>query len=224
MSLKSFLKLFFLGEEILEKAHSPINGELLVYRDLFGRKILRAGRVTQSGVLVDRLWKRGLKAIDNLEIKNCLILGLGGGTLAKLISKKYKKAKITGIEIDSEIIKLGKKYFEIDKIKNLKIILDDAFQATGKLSVNNFDLIFVDLYIGQEFPKKAEEKEFFDNLKKLITPNGAIIFNRLNFNKEHKKMTKEFEKKIRAFFPRVESLNVVYNRLFFAFLEPKNRV
>lgn len=57
-----------------------------------------------------------------------LILGLGGGTEIHLISHQYPNTQFSAVEIDPEIIKLAKRYFDVDKIPNLEIVNEDAFE------------------------------------------------------------------------------------------------
>lgn len=215
MNSKSFFKKFFLGFETIEKVNSPINGAMEVREDFWGKREIIAGRVTQSGGLVEKLWKQGLTAISKFAISNCLILGLGCGTLAQIISKKYPEAKITGIEIDPVMLSLGKKYFALDKIKNLKIIKEDAFLTINDLRLAIYDLIIVDLYLGQEFPAEAEKEDFLNNFKKLLADKGRVIFNRLYFG-SHQAKTDLFLAKLKQVFPQVKVQKAVTNLLIFA--------
>lgn len=132
------------------------------------------GGYEQSGPLVEEVWKKALKALD-FTPKNILILGLGCGSAAKVISKKFPTAKITGVEIDPVMIKIGKKYFGLGKIPNLKITCADALNFVKKTK-QKFDLILVDVYVGgkQIYP---------DYLKLHKKKNGAILINKLENNK-----------------------------------------
>lgn len=207
MKLKSFLERLF-GGQVIEKIKSPINGEILVLEGLKGKRFIRVGGITQSGGIVQGIWKRTLSVLkaQDLRLKTALILGLGGGTAAEILVEKWPGVKITGIEIDPKIIGVGKKYFNLDKIPNLKIIVGDAIKTiTNQPStINNrkYNLILVDLYQGQRFPKEAESEEFLNGLKRILAKDGLIVFNRLNFGK-HKKETSNFLEKLKEFFPKV---------------------
>jgi len=232
MKPKSFFKKLFLGYEVIEKVNSPINGEITVVEDLFGKREMRIGKVTQSGGLVEKLWGKILNfkfLIFNQFLNSnfkCLILGLGCGTVAKLISNKFPKTKMVGVEIDPEVVKIGKKYFDLGKIDNLEIIVGDAFKPekwevrNGKLDKEvrgeNYDLILVDLYLGQEFPKEAESDDFLSGLKKVLNKNGLVIFNRLYYNYEHQREAEEFLKKLKNVFPNIQTRKILTNMLIFA--------
>jgi len=220
MKLSSLFKKIFLGGEVIEKTESPINGEILVIEKLSGERIMRIGGLDQSGREVEKIWRRVLETKSlKLKAKSCLILGLGCGTVADLIAKKWPEAQITGIEIDKEVIEIGKIYFNLGKIRNLSILNEDAiWWITSKLSLmskQKYDLILVDLYKGQEFPPEAESDEFLEGLKKLLAEDGQIIFNRLNFG-EHREKSHEFLEKLKGSFPEVLTQKSEFNLLIFA--------
>lgn len=204
-----------LGVKLLEEANSPFNGKIQV-NSFLGKPRIMVNNILQSGGLIESIWKKGIKRVKNqgLRIKNVLILGLGGGTGAELVSKNFPKAEITGIEIDPIMIKLGKKHFGLSKIKNLKIINIDAIEFINhqSLIINHLDLILVDLYLANKFPKKAESVKFLKKLKKLISKDGMVVFNRL-FEKKDKKQVEEFIKKLDKYFSRVGLIRAWSNLL-----------
>ena len=230
MKLKSFLEKFFLDGEILERVVSSINGEILVTENLLGRKEMKVGGVSQSGGLVEKLWNKGLKEVQRrkgTKVKRVLVLGLGGGTVTRLIFKKFPDCSMIGIEIDPKVIELGRKYFGLGEIPNLKIDIGDAIDLIRNSSLwlhhPNFDLTIVDLYLGQEFPQEAERDEFLKGLKKVMAKDGLIIFNRLYFGR-HKKETAQFKEKLTQFFPYLVNREIDYNLLVLASLEAQKKV
>lgn len=220
MKLKSFFKRLF-GGEVIERIQSPINGEISIVKELLGKTVVRVGGIAQSGGIVEKIWQKILSNIKYpiSNINSVLVLGLGCGTVAEIINQKWPEAAIAGIEIDPEVIKIGRKYFELDKIKNLSIINEDAvWWIASKLSLiskNKYDLILVDLYRGQEFPKEAESEEFIDGLEKLLNKDGLIIFNRLNFG-NHKARTAKFLRDLEKYFPKVSLQKTEFNLFIFA--------
>ncbi len=205
----------FLKQKIIEEVESPINTKIKVVNFLGEPRII-VGGLLQSGGLLEVIWGKAIKKITklpNFSATRCLILGLGGGTLAELVNQKFPDVKIIGVEIDPEIIRLGKKYFRLDKIPNLEVINDDAIKFINKRnSLGKSDLIFVDLYIGDKIPKKVETDDFLINLKKKLSKNGIIVFNRLFYDR-HQKMTEQFTRKLDNYFPDIEFLRVHSNLL-----------
>ena len=196
------------------KTKSKINGEIVVKEQL-GDYTLHVQGLIQSGGIIKGIWKKPLRfAQGKLSVSNCLILGLGGGTVVQLIKNRWPEAKIIGVEIDPEIIKIGRKFFGLGEIKNLEIIKANAFKwVDGHFNDLNhqskFDLIIIDLYLGKEFPKEVESEEFLKNLKKLLAKKGLVIFNWLKGKSE-----KQFEEKIKKIFPAIERIETPTNLFF----------
>lgn len=224
MTLKSFLKRLILIEEKIEVFNSSVNGEISIYEDLFGKKTMRIDKVSQSGELVDAIWKSAIKEIsirqrtNKIKISNCLLLGFGCGGSAKLISKKWPETKIIGVEIDQKVIEVGEKHFGLGKIKNLKIEVADAIKFIDPMyKIHNikYDLIFIDVYLGQNFPKGVEKEEFLNGIKNLLADKGVAVFNRFYWNNEYRGQAREFESKLRTFFPKVWTKKANYNLSIF---------
>lgn len=85
---------------------------------------------------------------------------------------------------------------------NLEIKIQDAAKPIS----DKFDLVIVDLYQGDNFPKKFETEKFL----KSLSQNKLVIFNRLYY-KEKKKMAEEFGEKLRLVFANVEYFYPITN-------------
>lgn len=188
-----------LGVKILEEVKSKFNGNLKVVRSFGLGTYIQSDGLTQSGGIVETFWKQTLKRIKNskLEIKNCLILGLGGGTVVKLVRKFWPTAKITGVEIDPIMIELGKKYLGL---RDVKIIIGDAL----KFKIDNYDLVIVDTYLGDKFIDLA--KSDFKNTK-------LVVFNRLYYG-DKKEEALKFGEKLKKIFKNVDYYYPVTNLMF----------
>lgn len=193
-----------LGTKILEDRNSPINGKIRVVKDLAWGTHIQAEGLTQSGGVVESIWRSTLKNLRTKKLKNCLILGLGGGTAAKLVRKFWPEAKIVGVEVDLIMVELGKKYMGLEEIE-VEIKIGDAQAIINQLSTINkeFDLILVDLYVGDKVPEKFKSDEFLELVLRLLTDNGTAVFNRLYYGEKRPEAMK-FGKKLEKVFPKVE--------------------
>ncbi|HBP39736.1 TPA: hypothetical protein DD450_02545 [Candidatus Woesebacteria bacterium] len=196
------------GTKVLEVRHSKFNKDIKVVKSLGFGTYIQVNGLTQSGGVVESIWKSTLKKINNKDIKNCLILGLGGGTVVKLIRKKYPNVKIVGVEIDPLMVKLGNTYLGLEESK-VDIKIQDAFKLTKGI----FDLIIVDTYCGNKFPKKFESEKFLNNIKKILSNHGLVIFNRL-FYKDNRKDALKFGEKLKQNFKIVDFFYPQANLMF----------
>lgn len=211
-----------IGIKILEERKSKHNGDIKVVRSLGLGTYIQAGGITQSGGIVKEFWKKTLRKVrsEKLKVKSCLILGLGGGTVAKLVRKYWPETKITGVDIDPEMVDLGRKYLGLDSSR-VKIKIQDAFDfctSTYQLVPNVYDLILVDLYVGDKIPKEFESKRFRRLVHGLLTDSGIAVFNRLYFDRKRpeaikfgNKLEKIFEK-VDWFYPQANLMFLCYNK------------
>jgi spermidine synthase len=202
-----------LGFRILEECDSKFNGHIRVVKSWGLGTYVQADGLTQSGGIVETFWKQTLKKVHQSLTTNhqTLILGLGGGTVAKLVHKNWPEAKITGVDIDLVIVELGKKYLGLDD-SFVKIIIEDASNLSNmsNLSNKNFDLIIVDLYQGDKFPPQFASKYYINHLSSLLARDGVIVFNRLFF-KDNKNEALNFGEKLKKCFKKVEYFYPVTN-------------
>jgi spermidine synthase len=183
------------GVKILEEKDSKYNGHLRVVRSLGLGTYIQAGGLTQSGGVVGTIWKPVLKKVKGKrqEVKEVLILGLGGGTAAKYIRLLWPESKITGVDIDPIMVELGNKYLGLDKV-NVDAKIADAYGFNS----SGYDLVIVDLYNGDQFPRKFEDGKFL----KRLTKNKLVIFNRLYFGDKRPEAVK-FGNKLQKIFSEV---------------------
>jgi len=114
-----------------------------------------------------------------------LIIGLGGGSLPKAFSKILPDTEIVSVEIDPAVAKLAKKYFdyvENDKIKTSikdgRVYIKRAIKQKQK-----FDWIILDAFNGDYIPEHLLTKEFLEETKTLLAPNGLLSANTFSGSK-----------------------------------------
>jgi spermidine synthase len=168
---------------------------------------------------LQRILRRGLQAIGFKNIKDSnsiLVLGIAGGSVIKtLVNEIDFKGKITGVEIDPEIISLANKYFKLNEINNLTIIIEDANQFVQKTN-QTFDLIIIDIFQDNSMPEFLFETVFIENTKSLLIPGGYLLFNTMIHTKSDQERNKLYHNHFNTeefstySLPKVE----VYNELF----------
>jgi spermidine synthase len=208
-----------IGIQTLEEVESSVNGEIKIVKGIAFGTYIQVEGLTQSGGILKSVWRKPLKKVknQNIKVKRCLILGLGGGTVAGLVRHYWgNDVEITGVDLDPVMVNLGKKYLDLDK-HDVNVVVGDAFDfvENSKFQIPNskFDLILVDLYIGREYPKKFESDEFIKAVKKALYRNGMAIFNRLYFDEKRAQAVK-FGKKLEKIFNKVDVVYPEANIMF----------
>lgn len=183
-----FLRLFFPRQTNFP--NTPFNKNIHLVQGL-GEPVLVVDSLIESGRLLTDIWRIGLQAHlpRSFSPQKVLLLGLGGGSNAHLVRRLYPQAKITAVEIDPQMVEIAKKYFKINKIKNLQIVIADAEKFVNNLSstVDNlqskpYDLILVDCFEGKYIPKSLQTLNF---AKKLYSLGRYILINRIWWNEHH---------------------------------------
>lgn len=207
--------------QILAEAESPINGKIQVIKTFEGIRIV-AGGISQSGWLVEKVWKAALKRIkkERPNVSNVCVLGLGGGSALKLINKYWPGAKITGVDIDPVMIDLGKKFLDLDKVSNLEIINSDAGRWVGDKvkAKRSFDLILIDLYTGVRIPEQFKEADFLEKIKKILSEGGVVAFNHL-YSPQEREDAHKLHGRLRQVFSAVVSIQPEANIIFIGYHE-----
>ena len=114
---------------------------------------------------LQRILAKGLRFIEKEKIQkmnHILILGIAGGSVIKTLKNEFEyQNKITGVEIDPNIIDLANKYFQLDEIQNLEIIITDAFEFVLRSSTQ-YDLVIIDIFQDTVMPSFLFEKYFIE--------------------------------------------------------------
>ena len=108
----------------------------------------------------------------NPNAKTALVLGLGGGVISNMLTAK--NIQVTAVELDSRVIDVAKKYFNVSSTIN--IITDDARHTLYQLK-NKYDIVVIDLFAGEVTPSHALSEECFLKIKSLLSPDGFIFIN-----------------------------------------------
>jgi predicted membrane-bound spermidine synthase len=145
-----------------------------------GQLVIDSENTNYSYGQLQQFLKSGLIDIGYEKIRameHVLVLGVAGASVVKTLTEEIKyKEKITGVEIDANIIELANKYFNIDQIPHLEIVIEDAFEFVLKTK-EKYDLVIVDLFQDIRMPSFVYESYFRDHICLLLKSEGFILFN-----------------------------------------------
>ena len=152
-----------------------------------GQLVLDSKNTNYSYGSLQRALRKGLRHIGFDTIKSMesvLVLGVAGGSVIKtLVDEIQFTGKITGVEIDPEITQIANEYFSLDKIPNLLMVIDDAFEFVLR-SKKHYDLIIIDIFQDTLMPNFLFEEFFISRTGLLLTEKGFILFNTMVLNQE----------------------------------------
>jgi spermidine synthase len=110
------------------------------------------------------------------EPERILFIGLGGGSIPRVMARYYPEAKIDIVEIDQDVIEVAKKYFFFEPTPMMNIVAMDGRRFLRKCR-DNYDIIFLDAYDDLSIPFHLTTKEFFEIVKQKLKPEGVVASN-----------------------------------------------
>lgn len=183
-----------------------------------GELVLDSKNTNYSYGSLQRILRKGLRYIGFERIKkfnSILVLGVAGGSVIKTLVDEIKyKGKITGVEVDTAIITIANEYFKLNEVKNLEIIIDDAFEYVLKTK-DKYDLIIIDIFQDMVMPNFLFEDFFINRINFLINPNGFILFNTMVISEKDRIRNLDYKKKFNKnyslrMYPKVEDHNELF--------------
>ncbi|KAF2513896.1 spermidine synthase [Flavobacterium foetidum] len=181
-----------------------------------GELVLDSQNTNYSYGSLQRILRYGLRNIGYqkiIEMDHILLLGVAGGSVVKtLVDEIEYKGKITGIEIDPEMIEVANKYFNLNEIKKFDIIIDDAFEFTLKTK-EKYDLIIIDIFEDTHMPNFLFEKFFSERICYLLKDEGFVLFNTMILDEAHNVRNRKYISEINPklfktkTLPRIEDHN-----------------
>ena len=183
-----------------------------------GQLVLDSENTNYSYGSLERILRKGLLYIGFDRIKkfeNILVLGVAGGSVIKTLTQEVKfKGKITGVEIDETAVEIAKKFFELDQIPNLNLVVDDAFEFVLKTK-EKYDLIIIDVFQDTKMPNFLFEDFFINRINFLLQVNGFILFNTMVLSFTDKKRNATYKTKFNdnysvRLYPKVETHNELF--------------
>lgn len=147
-----------------------------------------------------------------------LMVGLGGGSLAKFIRRFRPLTHITAVEIDERIIAAARAHFELPPDdETLQVVLGDGAAYMAK-HPSSADVILLDGFDHGNQVEALATEPFYVACRRALRPQGVLVVN-LWGRDTH--FTDYFERLLRAFDGEVGWLSVMgkTNIVVFAFAE-----
>jgi len=112
----------------------------------YGRRALFVDGVVQSVDPDDAASGYWNAMIPDDRPASALLLGVGGGTIAQLLTRKFGPLPITGVDESSDVLEVAREQFGLT-LPDLTLVQADAFVYVHHTE-DRFDFIAVDLYRG----------------------------------------------------------------------------
>lgn len=133
------------------------------------------------------------------------VVGLAAGTVAKQYTQVYGPVPIDGVEIDPEIVAVGRRYFAMNE-PNLHVTIADG-RTFMRFSRDTYDVVMVDAYKPPYIPFQLTTKEFFQEARAHMSADGVIMLNTSHVGNDYR-LVHAFVNTLSQVFPSVYTVDV----------------
>ncbi len=161
---------------IYEKPYILEDGEL---RHLcFGLGSTQSVMRISDPYALDLAYTREMMAflLFNCQPRRILLIGLGGGSLAKYCYRYLPSARITAVENDPDVISLRDEFLiPRDDFRFSVIRADGATYLVGLR--RGFDAVLIDAFDRNGIPSSLANVEFYSNARRCLRSTGVFVMN-----------------------------------------------
>ena len=115
-----------------------------------------------------------LPLVDNP--RRGLILGHGGGSLAKWLAQHWPELELDVVEMDPSVVQAAEEFFEYTPPANHHVYVQDA-RTFLRSTPHVYDIVWVDVFARHLIPFHVTTKEFFHELRSHLSTEGAVAVN-----------------------------------------------
>ena len=114
---------------------------------------------------------------DGKNVEDLLIVGMAAGTVAQQYREIYPEIRIDGVELDGDVVEMGRKYFELDRF----VAPEHQYVMDGRSFLyrtpKRYDVVVMDAFRQPYIPFHLVTVEFFDLVRRHLKPGGVVVMN-----------------------------------------------
>lgn len=152
--------------------------------------------------------------------KRILLIGLGGGTIPRVLDALYPEAEQDLVEIDPAVVRVAKAHFDFEVGANMRVHERDGrvFVKRALLNGEKWDLILLDAFTDEYIPEHLLTREFLEELKGVLSERGVVVANTFANSRLYHHESATYD----AAFPNVASLRIAdsFNRILIGLDRP----
>lgn len=159
-------------------------GEIHVYQDdqyrylTFGNLVEQSCMALANPVRLVHAYTQAmmLALLFGAHARDALLLGIGGGSLARALRAARPKMRLTGIEVREAVISTAQSHFNLPDDERFSVQPQDARQYL-QTTDDGFDLIFADLYEAEGVHPDQVDVTFMRSAHERLSDEGILVVN-----------------------------------------------
>jgi spermidine synthase len=143
------------------------------------------------------------------EPREALMIGLGGGSLAKFFFRFLRKTRIRVVELDERVVAAAREHFALPR--EVEVEIGDGAEA---LSPECCDVLVIDAFQDELHVPELASQEFYDGAFLALAEPGVLV---VNFMNDDPKLDQTLQRLERAFGGAVIAMPSLYDPNIIAF-------
>ncbi len=162
------------------------NGERALH---FGSPARQSSMLLNEPNRLHSLYARAMMALllFHDHPKDVLMIGLGGGTIAKFMLYQFPDCRLKIVEYRSSVLKIARSHFGLPFDPRMKIKIGcgaQHVQHQAREYEELHDLIMIDAYDHAGMAPEVSSLKFFDDCRTLLKKDGLLVINLWGTDKE----------------------------------------
>ncbi|MDR4469276.1 MAG: fused MFS/spermidine synthase [Nitrospira sp.] len=112
-----------------------------------------------------------------------LILGHGGGSIAKWLAKHWPTLELDVVEFDPVVVQMAQDFFDYHPPGNHHVFVKDG-RAFLNATEQTYDLMWIDAFARDMIPFHLTTAEFYSLVRTRLNPDGVLAVNLASSSKE----------------------------------------
>ncbi len=185
------------------RLRKPAEDAKTVYvSEKFGVRSLHIGSDTvQSAMRIARPWDLELSYTRSMmayllfheDPRDVLMVGLGGGSVAKYVHHHLPQARVRVLELDPQVVAIARQCFLVPPDDHrFEVIIGDGAEYMARADIAA-DLIMVDGYDAESHVEALATREFYRHCRERLVPGGMLVVNLWGGDRQFNEVLKRIE-------------------------------
>jgi len=109
--------------------------------------------------------------------RDVLMVGLGGGSLAKFVYRRVPRARVVAVEVDLRVVEAAHRHFGLPiGRKRLRVIVGDGAKVVARTQAGA-DLLLLDAFHNHRQAPTIRTAAFYRSAREALRPGGVLVVN-----------------------------------------------
>lgn len=123
----------------------------------------------------------------------CLMVGLGGGSIPKFMHRKFRAARMRVLELNPAVVTAARSLFHLpDDDARLRVEVSDGARAVH-VARGRYDVLFADGFIDGEQVPELVSQEFYEAARRALRLPGVLVVNFFGHDRKFERYLRRLE-------------------------------